>query len=57
MEKTHAVFVMPNMAKAGFDVDGEYGEGAPRVKGKRVNYYNTIGGSFGFQIGAQIKTL
>ena len=49
--------VMPNVIKAGFIVGGEYGEGALRIKGKTVEYYNMAGGSFGFQIGAEKKDI
>jgi lipid-binding SYLF domain-containing protein len=51
------VLVFPQVLKAGFGFGGEYGEGALRVKGKTVDYYSTIAGSFGFQIGAQSKTI
>jgi len=44
---------MPNVKKAGFVVGGQYGEGALRVGGKTVAYYNLAAGSVGFQIGAQ----
>jgi len=51
------VLVFPSVYKAGFVVGGEYGEGALRVGGKTVEYYNTVAGSFGLQIGAQAKTI
>lgn len=47
------MLVMPNVKKAGFVVGGQYGEGALRVGGKTVAYYNLAAGSVGFQIGAQ----
>jgi len=43
--------------KAGIGLGGEYGEGALRVKGKTVDYYNTAAGSLGFQLGAQKKSI
>lgn len=49
--------VLPKVYKAGFGVGGEYGEGALRVGGKTVDYYNIISGSWGFQLGAQRKTV
>ena len=52
-----AFLVMPNVIKAGFIVGGEYGEGALRIKGKTVEYYNMAAGSFGFQIGAEKKDI
>ena len=51
------VLVFPNVYKAGFGLGGEYGEGALRIGGKTVDYYSTVAGSFGFQLGAQKKTL
>src|SRR6516162_3210149 len=36
------VLVFPTVLKAGFGVGGEYGEGAMRVGGKTVGYYNTV---------------
>jgi lipid-binding SYLF domain-containing protein len=51
------VLVFPTVIKAGMGVGGEYGEGAMRVAGKTVAYYNTISGSFGFQLGAQAKSV
>ncbi len=47
------VLVMPNVAKAGFLVGGQYGTGALQVGGKTVSYYNVGGASFGFQAGAE----
>lgn len=47
------VLVMPNIAKAGFIVGGQYGQGALQVKGKTVDYYSMAAGSVGLQIGAE----
>lgn len=47
------VLVMPNVAKAGFVIGGQYGTGALQVGGKTVNYYNLGGASFGFQAGVE----
>ena len=51
------VLVIPNVIRIGFGLGGEYGEGALIVGGKTVDYYNTVAGSFGFQIGAQSKNI
>ena len=51
------ILVFPSVIKAGIGFGGEYGEGALRIDGKSVAYYNTIAGSFGFQLGAQAKTV
>ena len=52
-----AVLVFPKVIKGGIGIGAEYGEGALRIKGKTVDYYNTIAGSFGFQLGAQVKSV
>ena len=51
------LLIMPNVKKAAFILGGEYGEGALRIDGKTVDYYNIISGSIGFQIGAQAKDI
>jgi lipid-binding SYLF domain-containing protein len=55
--KASAVLVFPTIVKAGFGFGGEYGEGAMRIGGKTVAYYNTLAASFGFQIGAQARSV
>ena len=49
--------MFPTIVKAGFGFGGEYGEGAMRIGGKTVAYYNTAAASFGFQIGAQARSV
>jgi len=56
-EKAKGILVFPSVLKAGFWIGGQYGEGALRIKGKTVNYYNIAGASFGFQFGAQSKSV
>lgn len=51
------VLVLPTVIKAGFGFGGEYGEGALRIQGKTAEYYSMAAASFGFQIGAQAKTV
>ena len=51
------LLVLPNVIKAGFIIGGEYGEGALRVNGETVDYYNIAAGSFGLQIGAEKKDI
>ena len=48
-----AVLVFPDIVKAGFVVGGQYGKGVLLKGGKPAGHYNTTGGSFGLQIGAQ----
>jgi lipid-binding SYLF domain-containing protein len=38
--KAKGVLVLPGVIKAGLIVGGEYGEGALRVGGKTVSYYD-----------------
>ena len=56
VKASKGMLVMPNVVKGAFIIGGEYGEGALRVGGKSVDYYNTISGSIGFQKG-RLKTL
>lgn len=55
--RAKGVLVFPSVIKAGLVFGGEYGEGVLRMGGKPVEYYSTAAASFGFQIGAQSKTL
>jgi lipid-binding SYLF domain-containing protein len=57
IKSAKGVLVFPSVYKAGFVVGGEYGEGALRIGGKNVDYYNTVAGSWGLQIGAQKKSV
>ena len=56
-KKAKGMLVFPSVLKAGFWIGGQYGEGALRVNGETVNYYNIAGASFGFQFGAQSKSM
>jgi lipid-binding SYLF domain-containing protein len=57
VKASKGMLVMPNIVKGAFIVGGEYGEGALRIGGKTVDYYNTVAGSIGFQIGGQKKDI
>ena len=48
-----AVLVFPNIIKAGLIFDGSYGEGVLIKKGEYIGYYNSVGGPWGPQAGAQ----
>jgi lipid-binding SYLF domain-containing protein len=48
-----AVLVFPNMVKAGLVFGGSYGEGELLKGSKVIDYYNSVTGSWGLQIGAQ----
>mgnify|MGYP003987380441 CR=1 FL=1 len=56
-KKAKAVLVFPSVIKVGIGIGGEYGEGALRIGGKTVEYYNTIAASVGFRLGAQAKSI
>jgi lipid-binding SYLF domain-containing protein len=48
-----AILVFPNIVKAGLVFGGSYGEGVLIEGTKVVDYYNSVAGSWGLQIGAQ----
>ena len=52
-EKAKGILVFPGIAKGGFMVGGQYGEGALLKEGKTAGYYNTVQLSYGFQAGIQ----
>jgi lipid-binding SYLF domain-containing protein len=56
-ERAVAVLVFPTVIKAGFGIGGEYGEGALRIAGRTAGYYNTAAASFGFQLGAEARSV
>ena len=57
VKSSKGMLVMPNVFKGALIIGGEYGEGALRINGETVGYYNTISGSIGFQIGGQTKDI
>jgi lipid-binding SYLF domain-containing protein len=57
VRKAIGVLVFPRVIKAGMGIGGEYGEGALRIRGRTVAYFNTISASFGFQLGAQARSV
>lgn len=57
VENAAAVLVFPNVIKAGMGIGGEYGEGVLLVRGRPIDYYNTVSASFGFQLGAQSRSI
>jgi len=57
LDAAKGVLVIPKVIQGGFIIGAEYGEGALRIGGKTVGYYNIAAGSFGYQIGAQQKDI
>ena len=51
------VLIIPKVMQGGLVVGAEYGEGALRIGGKTVGYYNIASASFGYQIGGQEKDI
>jgi lipid-binding SYLF domain-containing protein len=55
--KAVGILVFPSVIKAGFGIGGEYGEGLLIVGQRPAGYYNLISASFGFQLGAQERSV
>lgn len=55
--KAVGILVFPSVIKAGFGIGGEYGEGLLIVDQRPAGYYNMISASFGFQLGAQERSV
>ena len=55
--RAQAVLIFPRVLSAGLGVGGEYGDGVLRSGGQATGYYRVIGGSFGWQIGAQSQAI
>ncbi len=57
LQSAKGVLAFPTVLKGGAGFGGEYGEGALRIGGKTVDYYNMFQGSFGLQLGGEVKTV
>jgi lipid-binding SYLF domain-containing protein len=57
LDNSKGMLVFPKVLKGGAGFGGEYGEGALRVGGKTVDYYSMLQGSFGLQLGGEVKTV
>ncbi len=57
LDQAAGVLIFPRVVKVGIGIGGETGEGALRVRGQTIDYYRTIAGSFGLQLGAQSKSI
>ena len=56
IDDAYALLVFPEVIAAGFGIGAEYGEGRTYIDGQQALYYNLISVSFGFQLGAQVKS-
>lgn len=57
LDNAAGYLVFPRVIKVGVAIGGETGEGALISKGQTLGYYRTVAGSFGFQLGAQAKSI
>ncbi len=57
VSRAAGILVFPTVVKAGFGFGGEYGEGELIVHGHPEGFYNTASASFGFQLGAQARSV
>jgi lipid-binding SYLF domain-containing protein len=57
VKRAAGVLVFPSVVKAGIGFGGEYGEGALLVHRRPAQYYRMMSGSFGFQLGAQVRSV
>ena len=57
VSRAAGVLIFPDITKAGFIVGGERGDGALRVGGRSIAYYQTGGLSFGLQAGAEAHSM
>lgn len=56
--KAKGVLVFPEVYKAGiFFFGGGYGEGSLLIDGKNADYYSVASGAFGWQLGAQKRSM
>jgi lipid-binding SYLF domain-containing protein len=53
VNRAAGMLVMPKITKGSFIFGGAYGEGSLMVGNAPVDYYNTVAGSWGLQIGGQ----
>jgi lipid-binding SYLF domain-containing protein len=56
-DRARGILIFPRVLSAGLVVGGEYGDGVLRTGGRPAGYYRLVGGSFGWQIGAQSQAV
>ncbi|MDB5866358.1 MAG: putative lipoprotein [Betaproteobacteria bacterium] len=56
-DRARGILIFPRVLSAGLVVGGEYGDGVLRVGGRPAGYYRLVGGSLGWQIGAQSQAI
>lgn len=55
--RAQGILIFPRVLSAGFGVGGEFGDGVLRSGASPSGYYRLVGGSFGWQIGAQSQAI
>jgi lipid-binding SYLF domain-containing protein len=56
-DRAQGILIFPRVLSGGLVVGGEYGDGVLRSGGRAAGYYRVVGGSFGWQIGAQSQAI
>ena len=56
-DRARGILIFPRVLSAGLGVGGEYGDGVLRTGGSTAGYYRLVGGSLGWQIGAQSQAI
>ena len=57
LQQAAGYLVFPKVYKVGVGIGGETGEGALLIGKEVADYYRTSSGSFGFQLGAQARSI
>jgi len=57
VQRAKGVLIFPSVARAGFILGFEHGDGVLRVNGHDEGYYTTTGGSIGWQVGIQSRAM
>jgi lipid-binding SYLF domain-containing protein len=57
LNRAQGILIFPRVLSGGLVVGGEYGDGVLRAGGRTDGYYRVVGGSFGWQIGAQSQAI
>ena len=56
-DRAQGMLVFPRVLSGGLGIGGEFGDGVLRIGGRPDSYYRVVGGSFGFQAGAQSQAI
>ena len=56
-ERAAGILIFPRVLSAGLGIGGEFGDGVLRSGGRPIGYYRLVGGSLGWQIGAQSRAV